>query len=198
MKKVYIAEDGTQFDNEQDCIAYEKVCVVKDKLAQLVGSKYDEFLDMWGCLDLHVVANFIFSNFDQISKIINQTESNWISNDGNDTPYSPIPGNSLIQVKYRNGKLDTGIAESWSAGWRSTDRHFADIVEYRILNDGEWISNENNLTTRPPIADSMQIEVKYRCGSIQVGIASEWSSSWRCTDNNPLDIVEYRILKASE
>lgn len=137
MKKVYIADDGTQFENEPDCLAHEKVCAIKDELAQLVSSKYSEFLDMWGCLDLRVVADFIFSNFDQISKIINQTESNWISNENNPNDYPPIAKSVNIEIKYRCGKVEIGQAGEYEASWRSTDKHPLDIVEYRILKASE-------------------------------------------------------------
>ena len=193
MKKVFIADDGTHFDTAHECVTYEKQQHVREKVMDFIDSK------MLGVLLTHEqVADFIVANFSHISEIMIQTASDWISNEDNGTSNSPIPGDTLIQVKYRNGDLEMGAAKSWTASWKSTDWHFSDIVEYRILSDGEWVPNENNSNDFAPIKGSTLIEVKYRNGFKETGKASEWSASWCSIDGAHNDIVAYRILKSHD
>lgn len=136
MKKVYIADDGTHFGNENDCLAHEKVCAIKDELASLVKSK------CYGPLGhgtaAQEVADFIVSNLKQISEIVEgselSNEPKWISNLGNPSIFPPIKtGETTIEVRYRNGSTERGLAYDWSTSWCTMDNHPLDIIEYRVL-----------------------------------------------------------------
>lgn len=60
--------------------------------------------------------------------------------------------------------------------------------------DAGWISNENNNSCFPPIDDELFIEIQKRDGHTSHGRANDWSLCWRSTDNDPSDIVKYRII----
>jgi hypothetical protein len=131
MKKVFIADDGTHFDTEHECLAHEEKALIKTALLRLIRSKYHGN-------DVPVVskiiADFVVSNFGQISEIVNgSVEPEWIPNSNNFNDYAPVHGETAIEVKYRNGFKETGKASEWSASWRSIDGAGKDIVAYRIL-----------------------------------------------------------------
>ena len=63
-------------------------------------------------------------------------------------------------------------------------------------SDDGWISNKNRRLDCHPINlefDTL-IEVKYRCGATNKGTADSWEASWKSTDNDPYDIIAYRIV----
>lgn len=63
-------------------------------------------------------------------------------------------------------------------------------------DDSEWISNEgNNVTGLPPsIKRDTLIEVQTRNGVFEQANAEKWFLCWKSTDNDPHDIVKYRII----
>jgi hypothetical protein len=131
MKKVYIADDGTRFDTEHECVAYEEKGLIKTALLQLIRSKYNgnHISVVSG-----IIADFVVSNFEQISEIVNgSVEPEWIPNLYNSNDYAPVPGETAIEVVYRSGFKETGKASEWSASWCSIDNAHNDIVAYRIL-----------------------------------------------------------------
>lgn len=68
--------------------------------------------------------------------IENDTDE-WISNIGYYRHYPPetLNDDTKIEVKYRNGEMDTGCASYYWDCWRETDGDKWDIVAYRILKD---------------------------------------------------------------
>jgi hypothetical protein len=71
-------------------------------------------------------------------------------------------------------------------------------IKGQPTNDG-WISNIGNDTERWPdgygIRSSSKIEIERRNGETEMTSAGDWCSSWREDDNDPWDIVKFRILK---
>lgn len=64
----------------------------------------------------------------QSTKIWHQVPSDWYALF---PPNKLLSGNEMIQIRYRNGQLQQGIASSWTRNWRQDDSEW-DIVEYRI------------------------------------------------------------------
>ena len=60
-----------------------------------------------------------------------------------------------------------------------------------------WISNEGNDIGDYPdgVSGSTLVEIKYRNGRKDHGYANNWCLSWCSTDDDPLDIVAYRVVK---
>lgn len=64
-------------------------------------------------------------------------------------------------------------------------------------SDDGWVSNEgrNAMGYPAPLTQYTSIEVKFRDGSSDTGLPCVWNAAWRSTDNDPLDIIAYRIVK---
>lgn len=62
MRVVYIADNGTEFETEQECMEYE---------LPLDGYKVSELEDLWTNYNGTVVAEFIVREFKKISEIMN-------------------------------------------------------------------------------------------------------------------------------
>ena len=63
-------------------------------------------------------------------------------------------------------------------------------------SDDGWISNEGNDIGDYPdgVSGTTLVEIKYRNGRKDHGYANNWCLSWCSTDDDPLDIVAYRIV----
>lgn len=68
------------------------------------------------------------SDCSQSTKIWHQSPSDWYAVF---PPNKLLSGNEMIQIRYRNGQLQQGIASSWTNSWCQEDNGW-DIVEYRI------------------------------------------------------------------
>lgn len=133
MKKVFIADDGTHFDTAHECVAYEERQHVSEKVMDFIGSQMLDVL-----LTHEQVADFIVANFVTLTELCNlgtieDPSMKWIPNSNNFNDYAPVPGETEIEVEYRNGFKETGNASEWSASWCSIDGAHNDIVAYRIL-----------------------------------------------------------------
>jgi hypothetical protein len=131
MKRIetFEAEDGTKFDTEQECLAYENSCKSERAIEKLITEFTSDFslqLKLGRFFQLHKI---------QIRDILNVDTDGWISNENNNNDFPPISGNTIIDVMYRDGTVDTGEASYWEAIWCSTDFHPKDIVKYRVFND---------------------------------------------------------------
>ena len=66
-------------------------------------------------------------------------------------------------------------------------------------DDDGWISNEGNSTCTWPsgygISDSTMLEVKYRDGASDQGVACDWGDAWYETERKGWDIMKFRIIK---
>lgn len=140
MKTVYIADDGTQFDSFDECHQYENSAErqLSQLIAELIGNQYNDDCGRNVIEECHVY-DFIVTHIDTINKILKKTDepdsSGWISNIGNDTiTYPPtISGGTKVCVKYRDGKLETCLANYHDVSWTETDGTMYDIVAYRII-----------------------------------------------------------------
>jgi hypothetical protein len=67
-------------------------------------------------------------------------------------------------------------------------------------DDDGWISNEGNSTCTWPsgygISDSTMLEVKYRDGASDKGVACDWGDAWYETEGKGWDIIKFRIVKS--
>ena len=131
MKRIELfeAKDGTKFDTEQECLAYENSCKSERAIEKLITEFTSDFslqLKLGRFFQLHKI---------QIRDILNVDTDGWISNENNNNDFPPISGNTIIDVMYRDGTVETGEASYWEASWCSTDFHPKDIVKYRIIND---------------------------------------------------------------
>ena len=132
MKHVYQANDGKVFQTKDECLDYETDKDISEKLEDLVSS--------YSFSHGQTIINFITSNKDELRKILcvdKLEDGEWISNENNFNNYPPIPGETMIEVEYRNGELRKNTADTWNAAWRSIDNHDFDIMNYRILKDSE-------------------------------------------------------------
>jgi hypothetical protein len=152
---VYVADDGTKFDTEAECVAYE-VNTTSNRLLNLIREniKYE-----YGDITYNTVKTFIESNIDEINKILGKSEpvvvepnineiceilgspkeesDGWISNVGRDECSHPetLSPDTPIEVKFRDQETCTRYADSWDVSWKEADHHPKDIVAYRILKD---------------------------------------------------------------
>ena len=80
-----------------------------------------------------------------------------------------------------------------------SQQYGCDVEEVIIVTSTDgWISNIGRNKNGYPdtLNPDTKIEVKHRDGKITSGFAPIWNSSWRETDNDPRDIIAYRILKS--
>ena len=72
-------------------------------------------------------------------------------------------------------------------------------VKQKQEEDEGWISNIGNSTCTWPkgygITEDTLICIEQRRGTIKEGVASNWEMCWRETDDTPLDIIKFRIIK---
>lgn len=79
-------------------------------------------------------------------------------------------------------------------------KHYGCNVEEVIIenasNDG-WISNvgRDKYGTPETLPQDTTIEIELRNRKTFIGYAYSWDVVWRETDNDPHDIVAYRVLK---
>lgn len=62
----------------------------------------------------------------------------WIKWNGGECP---VPGNRIVQVRYRSGSTDTDFAKSFYWHHFTTEPH-SNIVEYRLVYDTEYNNTE--------------------------------------------------------
>ena len=142
MKQVYQADDGTIFDTEASCKAYEN----DDTLHAIIEEHINvSFYDDVGfhCIEVDDVKTFIEQNIDDIIRIVKGEAvtgttcegRGWISNEGNSSGSRPdgVSGSTLVEIKYRNGREDTDYVNNWCRSWCSTNDSPLDIVAYRIV-----------------------------------------------------------------
>ena len=131
MKRIekFEADDGTRFDTEQECLDYENSRSSERAIEKLIMEFTTDFT-----LQLKL-GRFFRQYEEQILDILTGNNSEWISNENNPDDFAPIKGNPKVEVVYRNGTYDRGLADMWNAGWRSADYHPKDIVKYRVIND---------------------------------------------------------------
>lgn len=139
----YVADDGTVFSTETECLSYENNPM--KQLATLIGAKINQSYNDdagFSIIEESSVLDFIVSHIDEINKILKtkeepSTSDGWVSNIGNTRAHYPASiscGTDEIEVKFRNGKTETGIADDWGYSWMDEDEDW-DIVAYRVLKD---------------------------------------------------------------
>lgn len=144
MKQVYQADDGTIFDTEAECKAYENadaLHALHNLIRDNIGVSYDDDAG-FHCIEIDDVKTFIYTHIDGIIRIVkggtvvtSAADEGWISNEGNSSGSLPdgISGRTLVEIKYRNGGTHTGYADNWCRRWCSTDNSPYNIVAYRIV-----------------------------------------------------------------
>jgi len=131
MKRIetFQADDGKEFATEQECLDYEKSLSEERAIELLIA----EFTSN------HVVqlklASFFQQKKERVREILNKpTQADgWISNENNNSCFSPIDAALIIEIQRRNGGIMRGRANDWLSCWRSTDNDPFDIVKYRII-----------------------------------------------------------------
>ena len=74
----------------------------------------------------------------QPEAMIAKAEPVWIENTQTENHYPPsLQCETRIEVVYRDGEKYTGQAGDWNMCWNTSDGKALDIVNYRILGDGE-------------------------------------------------------------
>jgi len=92
-----------------------------------------------------------------------------------------------------------------------TQEEYNNLLEYvknqetKAVSSGQqldsegWITNIGNHTYYWPkgygITKDTLIQIERRNGEVRDGLASDWHGSWVEDDNDPWDIVKFRILK---
>ena len=140
MKQVYQADDGTIFDTEAGCKAYENGDTLHTLIGDNIGVSYNDDAG-FHCIEVDNVKTFINTYIDEIIRIVkgeavtSTSDDGWISNEGNSSGSLPngISGSTLVEIKYRNGRKDHGYANNWCLSWCSTDDDPLDIVAYRVV-----------------------------------------------------------------
>lgn len=138
----YVADDGTVFSTEAECLAYENNPYNSlEKFIHLnITKSYNDDAG-FSIIEEYDVMKFIVYNLDEINKILNEPKqgepSEWISNIGHSREWHPktLKGNTKIEVTFRGGEVGIGRAEYLESNWKETDKSDGDIVAYRILKD---------------------------------------------------------------
>jgi hypothetical protein len=135
----YMADDGTVFSTEAECLAYENNPM--KQLTTLVKDKIDwSYSDVAGIqiIEESSVLGFIINNIDEINKILKtkdelSTSDGWISNVGRDRYGYPknLRSDTKIEAKFRGGETETGYANKWGTSWMDEGEDW-DIIAYRI------------------------------------------------------------------
>lgn len=60
----------------------------------------------------------------------------WIENTSKEAK-PPVDPDTMVEVEYRDGRLDDGKARRWTACWKSDDNSQRDIIRYRIIKEVE-------------------------------------------------------------
>lgn len=130
MKLQYVADDGQVFDTQQECLNHENKSALVSAIQDLFDKAYYP----------KTVGAFIVNHIDEINKILNSpavttNKDGWISNVGHDSYQYPehLDENTKVELKFRNGETEIGIAGDCDAGWIETDGAQWDIIAYRIL-----------------------------------------------------------------
>lgn len=148
---VWVADDGTQFATEDECIKYEQNKKLRDGVNLIVqdyiGHNLDSIsLEYASLYDLgKFIGDCIVSSWDKLSNLSNMPinidyttpdKDGWYSNIGNNTtrcldPY--VVGNTWIYAVLRNGDELRDYARNFRNSWCETDKHPRDIIKYKIL-----------------------------------------------------------------
>lgn len=144
MKQVYQADDGTIFDTEAECKAYENadaLHALHNLIRDNIGVSYDDDAG-FHCIEIDDVKTFIYTHIDGIIRIVKggtvvtgAADEGWISNEGNNSSHPPesLTPETKIEIKLRNGTTQQGNPGRWTLGWKSVDKDEWDIVAYRIV-----------------------------------------------------------------
>ncbi|WP_277268292.1 hypothetical protein [Pantoea septica] len=136
----------------------------------------------------------------------------WIYWDG-ESALPPVKDNVLVEIRMRSGNRMSGPAKTMR--WRSYAPHPGDIVAYRVLEPQEMITDNQSVITdsagmitdsaglgdgwiewkggKQPIADSREVAIKFRDGTVMTETLSDcWVWSHGGDDD---DIIAYRLVE---